>query len=111
MDSSPALEQFAHRWASRLDNVHDRISRGEVVIERPHQRQHQGQRIRVRVTLSIPGPDIVVSHDREHDGSHEDAYVAVRDAFRIARRRLVEQLRRDRPTLADVLAQDEGAAP
>jgi ribosome-associated translation inhibitor RaiA len=111
MDSSPALEQFAQRWAAKLDGVHGRIERGEVVIERPHQRQHQGQRIHVRVTLSVPGPDIVVSHDRAHDGSHEDAYVAVRDAFRIARRQLVAHVQRERPGAAAVAALDEGSPP
>lgn len=103
MESSPALEQFARRWAAKLDSVYDRIERCDVVIERPHQRQHQGQSIHVRVALAVPGPDIVVSHDRAVDGSHEDAYVAVRDAFRAARRQLVEQLRRERPAELGVL--------
>lgn len=95
MEASPALEQFAHRWAAKLGRLHDRIASCEVVIERPHQSQRQGQRVHVRVALAIPGPDIVVSHDQEIDGAHEDPYVAVRDAFRAARRQL-QQARRPR---------------
>lgn len=94
MDPSTALESFAHRWATKLANVYDRIERCEVVIERPHQHQRQGQHVRVRVTVSVPGPDIVVS-DHAPDGAHEDAYVAVRDAFRAARRQLVAHARRE----------------
>jgi ribosome-associated translation inhibitor RaiA len=95
MEASPALEQFAHRWAAKLGRLHDRIASCEVVIERPHQSHRHGQRVHVRVALAIPGPDIVVSHGQEIDGAHEDPYVAVRDAFRAARRQL-EQARRPR---------------
>jgi ribosome-associated translation inhibitor RaiA len=107
MEPSPALEQFAQRWAAKLANIYDRIARGEVLIERPHQRQHQGQRIHVRVTLSVPGPDIVVSHDPSLDGAHEDAYVAVRDAFRSARRQLVEHVQRERGSDLELSALDQ----
>ncbi len=97
MDPSPALESFARRWAAKLANIYDRIERCDVVIERPHQRQHQGQRVHVRVTVAVPGPDIVVTADPDPDGAHEDAFVAVRDAFRAARRQLVAHTRRDYP--------------
>jgi len=88
MEKTPAIERFVQRWATRLEQVHPRIERCNVLIERPHQHQHQGQRFHVRVSLSVPGPDIVVSRDHALDGAHEDLYVAIRDAFRAARRQL-----------------------
>lgn len=94
MDSSPALEQFVQRWAAKLSRVHDRIKSCEVVIERPHQSHRNGQRVHVRIALAMPGPDVMVSHCQELDGAHEDAYVAVRDAFRAARRQLEQHARR-----------------
>lgn len=94
METSPALEQFARRWADKLGRVHDRIAGCEVVIERPHQSQRHGQMVHVRVTVDVPGRAIVVSHDPEIDGAHEDPYVAVRDAFRAARRQLEQPARR-----------------
>lgn len=94
MESSPALEQFVRRWAAKLGRVYERIVRCDVMIERPHQSQRHGQHVHVRVAIGIPGPDIVVSHDQELDGAHEDAYVAVRDAFRAARRQLEPHARR-----------------
>lgn len=95
MDPSRALESFAHRWAAKLGNVYPRIERCEVVIERPHQHQRQGQPFHVRVTVVVPGPDIVASNDGASDGAHEDPYVAVRDAFRAARRQLMAHGRRE----------------
>lgn len=91
MPPSSALEQFIRRWAAKLERTYERIDWGEIVIERPHQHHHQGQGIRVRVTLGVPGPDVVVSYEQPLDGSHEDAYVAVRDAFRAARRQLADR--------------------
>jgi len=86
MEPSPALEGFVRQWALKLDHLSERIERCHVVIERPHQHQKHGQHVHVRVTVAVPGPDIVVSHEHALDGSHEDAYVAIRDAFQAARR-------------------------
>jgi cold shock CspA family protein len=44
----------------------------------------------------VPGPNIEVSHDHDLDGAHEDAYVAIRDAFHAARRQLEDHARRMR---------------
>jgi ribosome-associated translation inhibitor RaiA/cold shock CspA family protein len=96
LEPSPAVEDFVHRWVSKLETVHDRIERCEVVIDRPHQHHHQGQRYRVRVTLAVPGPNVEVSRDHGLDGAHEDVYVAIRDAFRAARRQLEDHVRRQR---------------
>ncbi|HEX3764576.1 MAG TPA: HPF/RaiA family ribosome-associated protein [Kofleriaceae bacterium] len=101
METSPALEEFVRRWAGKLGRVHERIVSCAVVIERPHQSQHHGQHIHVRISLAVPGPDIVVSHGQERDGAHEDAYVAVRDAFRAARRQLEDHVRRLRGSEAE----------
>lgn len=96
MDPTPALEEFVRQWVVRLEHAYNRIERCDVVIERPHQHHRQGQIVRVRVVLAVPGPDIVVSHDHSVDGSHEDMYVAIRDAFRAARRQLEDHVRVNR---------------
>ena len=93
MRSSPTVEGFVRRWASKLETAYKRIHRCAVAIERPHLRHHQGQRYTVRITLTVPGGDINVSHDHELDGAHEDLYVAIRDAFRAARRQLADHAR------------------
>lgn len=91
MDPSPALNFYVHRWAAKLALVHPDIARCRVTIERPHQHKRHGQPVRVRVDLTVPGPDVTISHDRGYDHGrdrHEDAYVAVHDAFTAAQRRL-----------------------
>lgn len=96
MEPSPAVDELVRQWAGKLEHVYDRIERGQVVIERPHQHHHQGQRVHVTVTLAVPGPDVIVSRDHALDGAHESVYVAVRDAFQAARRQLEDHARRRR---------------
>lgn len=96
LEPSPAIEDYIRSWAAKLETAYDRIERCQVVIERPHQHHHQGQRFHVRITLAVPGPDIEVSRDHSLDGGHEDLHVAVRDAFLAARRQLEDHARRQR---------------
>jgi cold shock CspA family protein len=50
----------------------------------------------VRIDLTVPGTELVVSRDNGLNHAHEDAYVAVRDAFKAARRKLDSHTRRQR---------------
>ena len=106
LQASPAIESLVRGWAAKLDAVYDRIERCEVVIERPHQHHRQGQHYHVRVRLAVPGPDVQVNREHPLDGAHEDLHVAIRDAFRAARRQLEDHARRLR---TDVKAHVEPA--
>lgn len=90
---SPALDDQIREWAARLDRLHDRIQHCDVVVEAPHRHHRQGQQFHVRVTLGLPGGQLVVSHDPGPDEAHEDAYVAVRDTFHALRRQLEDHVR------------------
>lgn len=94
MTSSPAVESFIRTWVAKLEAVYDRIERCDVVVEAPHLRHRQGNQYRVRVTMSVPGGQLVVSRDPGPDESHQDVYVAVRDTFHAARRQLEDHVRR-----------------
>ena len=85
IQQSDAVEQAVTRWVSRLEHLHDRIVRCLVKIEQPHKSHRHGREFEVHVVLEIPGNDIAVSRIR-----HEDIYVAVADAFRAARRQLLD---------------------
>jgi ribosomal subunit interface protein len=98
MDSTPSLDAAIQEGVAKLERIYDRIERIDVTVDRPHQRHRSGQHIHVRITLAIPGPDVIVSHQGDLDAAHEDAYIAIRDAFDAARRQLehhVERLRGD----------------
>ena len=85
MAPSPALESAAQRWFARLVHVSPRITTCHVTIEQPHRSHHQGAAFQVGIVLSVPGTRIAISRH-----SHVDAHVALADAFRAARRQLLE---------------------
>jgi ribosome-associated translation inhibitor RaiA len=94
MDASPALTEDIEARVGKLEQVDRRIIGCHVVVEQPHQHHHQGRRFHVRVDVSVPGREIVVERDPGKDPAHEDPFVAVRDAFRAARRRLASEHQR-----------------
>ena len=81
---------------SQLERLSDRITGCHVVIAQPHRHHREGRLYSVRVDLVVPGGEIVVNRDHDLDHAHEDVYVAVRDAFLAARRRLEDHARRMR---------------
>jgi ribosome-associated translation inhibitor RaiA len=85
MRPSPALQAAAERWVARLEQVFDRIAGCHVSIEKPHRHHLHGSLVLVNILLLVPGTHIAVSNQ-----PNEDAYVALADAFRAARRKLLE---------------------
>jgi len=59
-----------------------------VTVESPHQHRHQGNLFDVRIDITAPDTEIVIERAHPRDHAHEDPYVALRDAFRAARRKL-----------------------
>lgn len=82
--------------AAELERFFDRITSCRVLIEAPHQHQQKGQLYHVRVDLTVPGREIVVKRDPSEHRPHEDLYLAIRDAFRAARRQLQDYVRERR---------------
>ena len=93
MKKSSAVEAFVRQWAAKLDGVYDRIGRCDVVVEKPHRRHRRGNQVRVRIAMTVPGGQLVVSRDPGPDEAHEDVYLAVRDSFHTARRQLEDHVR------------------
>jgi ribosomal subunit interface protein len=96
MDPSPAVEERIRKKAAKLERFHDRIIGCTVVVEAPHRHHHKGKLYSVRVDISVPGKDVVVDRAKPGDHAHEDVYVAIRDAFNAATRRLEDQARKMR---------------
>jgi ribosome-associated translation inhibitor RaiA len=92
MAPSTALVQDAQDALHKLEEHHDRLTACRVVIQGPHKHQRQGRRFQVTITLAIPGRDLVVSRSHEDRASHEDAHLALREAFRALRRSLDRHL-------------------
>jgi cold shock CspA family protein/ribosome-associated translation inhibitor RaiA len=93
--SSDALRRRISKEAEKLERFHARIVACRVAVKGRSHRRTQGDLFDVRLQISTPGgPDIVIDRNPAADHAHEDAYVAIRDAFNAARRRLQDQHRR-----------------
>jgi ribosome-associated translation inhibitor RaiA len=88
MEPSVAVEAAVRLWVARLARQHDRVQHCHVTIALPHRHKRHGGRFQVRITIAMPGREIAVTHDRGRDGSHEDVYATLADAFQAARRQL-----------------------
>jgi cold shock CspA family protein/ribosome-associated translation inhibitor RaiA len=88
-----AVRDAALDHIDQLERLSHRITGCHVVIAQPHRHQRQGRLYSVRVELVVPGGEIVVNREHPRDHAHEDVFVALRDAFRAAERRLEDHVR------------------
>lgn len=89
MEPSEAMEADVREKAAKLDEFYDQIMSCRVVVEAHHHRHQKGNLYHVRIHITVPGEkEIVVSREPVEKHAHEDAYIAIRDAFDAARRQL-----------------------
>ena len=88
MTRSPAVEHAIHHWVETLAHVSNNITHCAVTLDVPHRHHQRGRKFAVRIEIAVPGRRIAVS--RTHDAGHETAQVALADAFRAARRQLLD---------------------
>jgi len=88
LEPSPAIEDNIRKRAAKLDRMFGYLQSCRVVVEAPHKHQHKGKPYQVRIEIGVPDDEIIVSRAPAADTSHQDAYVAVRDAFNAATRQL-----------------------
>jgi ribosome-associated translation inhibitor RaiA len=120
MPPSKAIENNIREKAGKLDLFYDGIMSCRVIVEAPHRHHHRGKAYVVRIDLTVPGGELLVnrepkrlvaaraahieelektwaeSHGPSKHAAHEDAYVAIRDAFNAAARKLQDYARRRR---------------
>lgn len=86
-------------WIGQLERFHPRITGCHVVIGMPHRRHRIGGLYSVRIDVVVPEAEIVVNREHHDEHAHEDLFVALRDAFDAAKRRLEDHARRLRGTV------------
>lgn len=96
MSPTEAVERRVRERAEGLERYFPRIMACRVMIEASGRQHRQGTIYHVRIDLTVPGDEIVVRRDPAEHHAHEDIYVAIRDAFDAARRRLEDHGRRVR---------------
>jgi ribosome-associated translation inhibitor RaiA len=97
VDPSDALKTAVKEHVGKLEQYHDHIIGCRVVIELPHKSQKaSGNPPDVHIVLRVPGKEIVVSKELNHDGhkkSATDAYAVLDNAFAVAIGRLKDHRR------------------
>lgn len=94
MDRSDAVAAEVREKAAKLDEFFPHIMSCRVVVEALNRRHHKGNLYHVGIDITVPGHELVVSRTPRDDHSHEDVYVAVRDAFDAAKRQLEDYARK-----------------
>jgi ribosome-associated translation inhibitor RaiA len=112
MAPSTAVGTRIREEAAKLEEFYDRITSCRVAIEIPRRYQNGKYQFHVRIDLTVPGAEIVVNQEptlhsslqrlggeergkgHELSAPHKDVYVAIRDAFKVARRKLQEYSQR-----------------
>jgi ribosomal subunit interface protein len=93
---SDSVEQYVRARAARLDAVASRIVGCQVALEVPHKHSQHGRHYRVRISLQVPGGEVVIGNTHDDDRNEEDLYAAIDAAFDLAARRLQDYVRRQR---------------
>jgi ribosomal subunit interface protein len=97
MEPSAAAEARIAEKVDKLEQLYSQLTRCHVVVEAPHEHHRQGKLFHVSIDLTIPGGELLVTRGHNHQShAHEDVYVAIRDAFDAAKRRLEDFVRLQR---------------
>jgi ribosome-associated translation inhibitor RaiA len=88
MDPTEAVRVEVRAWLDRLGPLTTSMIGGQVVVEAVDEGRRDDRRYHVRMELTMPEGVVTVGPDHPSNGAHEDVYVAVRNAFRAARRQL-----------------------
>ena len=95
MDHSDAVEAKIKEKAQKLEHFAKHIMSCRVVIEEPHRHHHQGNLFSIKIDVTLPpGHEIVASKQSGQHHAHEDAYVAIQDAFDVVYRQLEDFVRK-----------------
>lgn len=91
LPESAALEVHIREKIEKLELFYDRIMHFDVVIDEPRKTGGQGLLYNPRITITVPDEEIAINLVK-----NEDVYIALRDAFKAARRKLQNYARKKR---------------
>lgn len=93
---SDAIERRVREKAAELEQFYGRITSCHVTVDALNKHQHKGNLYSVHINLHLPDKEIVVGREHPKHQTHEDVYVAIRDAFGAAVRQLEDYAREKR---------------
>lgn len=83
LPSSAVLDTHIRAKSAKLQQFYSNITSCRVVIEFAQKHKHNGKLFNVRIDVTVPGKEMVVTKK-----SNEDVYIALRDAFNALTRQL-----------------------
>jgi hypothetical protein len=92
---SDSLYELIRSLAARICRPHARVTRCQVAVELPRREDQEGGIFRVRVTIGVPGSELVCQSEEP------GAQAAARSAFAAMRLQLDDYMRRARALAAD----------
>jgi cold shock CspA family protein/ribosome-associated translation inhibitor RaiA len=96
MDKSEWIENLLLEKATGLERFHHHIISCRIVVEVPHKRHQQGNAYNVRIDVSVPEKEIVITRVSEDRKDHQELTIAIRDAFDAVKRQLEDYERKRR---------------
>lgn len=81
---------------AKLERYYDGIIGCRVMVDVPHKRHESGNLYHVRIDVTVPGEELVVSRDPPKDHKREEIETAIVDAFAAMRRQVEEYSRKRR---------------
>ncbi len=96
MPVSMAAEKEVRKKIDRLETFFPKITTCRVVITAPAHHHRKGGRFGVRIDIVVPGNELMVNRHPDEQTQHSDVYIAIRDAFNSAQRKLQDYARERR---------------
>ena len=91
MPHSPAMDDRIHAHMEKLEALHPRITTCHVIVDEVDRHKEQGRLFEIHIDVKAPHAELVATRQR-----HEDAYVALDDAFDALTRQVQDTLDRQR---------------
>jgi ribosomal subunit interface protein len=101
MEAIEDAERRCREEVAKLERYHGRITGCHVTVSMPHRRHRAGNHFDIRVDLTVPGGEVVVSRQAPAHAEAEDVQAAIREAFDQARRKLEDLVRRRRGSVKE----------
>jgi ribosome-associated translation inhibitor RaiA len=95
LSATPQIKDAIDAHLTQLERRWGRITACRVVVKGPGQRHRKGGLYEIRIRLALPdGRDVNITRTPPADERQSDLTFALDDAFKHARRRLQDQVRR-----------------
>src|SRR5579863_9881981 len=94
MSQPLGLVEQVHEKVPDLEKIYPRLTACRVMIECRNHRHPMGDLFHVRIDVTVPGAELVVSRDPSEQGAYQDLKVIVHTAFDQIRRQLENHVSR-----------------